>query len=232
MVSTILPETVYPLSIWFSLIRSTKGSVIAFLCFLGMNFLELSPSLGILDLSRLICNLSLLTAYTLNSIASVLLGFLLVSFCVLLSKNSQNSYLSISINSIESIDYGQLRANCPFRGNSLILSKDIGNQWVEGVNNRDIQVTSQYIKPVEGDEYFDFCYIELFKQFNALVTSPLEGVRIFGRKYSQSALIWFMLVFVTFSAWITNYLPILSLVWIFSTAICDWELLSSSVGLF
>ena len=45
-----------------------------------------------------------------------------------------------------------------------------------------------------------------------------------------------MHVFVTFchslSAWITNYLPILSLVWIFSTVICDWELLSSSVGIF
>ena len=41
-----------------------------------------------------------------------------------------------------------------------------------------------------------------------------------------------MHVFVTFSAWITNYLPILSLEWIISTVICDWDLLSSSVGLF
>ena len=60
------------------MIQSTKGSVIVFLCFLGMNFLELLPSLGILDLSGLIFNLSLLTAYTLNSIASVLLVRLLI----------------------------------------------------------------------------------------------------------------------------------------------------------
>ena len=37
-----------------------------------LSLMELSLSLRILDLSRLIFNLSLLTAYTLNSIASVL----------------------------------------------------------------------------------------------------------------------------------------------------------------
>ena len=37
-----------------------------------MNFLELSLSLGIFDLSRLNFNLSLLTAYKFNSIANVL----------------------------------------------------------------------------------------------------------------------------------------------------------------
>ena len=114
----------------------------------------------------------------------------------------------------------------------ISVSKDNGNLSVEGVKNQDIPVTSQYIKSVEGDEYFDFDYTNLFNQFNALVTSPLEGVRISGSKSSQSALSWFMHVFVIFSAWITNYLPILSSVWIISTVICDWDLLSSSVGLF
>ena len=49
----------------------TKRSFIASLCFPGMNFLELSLSLGILDLSRLFFDLSLLTAYTLRLIANV-----------------------------------------------------------------------------------------------------------------------------------------------------------------
>ena len=43
-----------------------------------MNFLELSPSLGIHDLFKLIFNLPLLTGYTLNSIASVFLVFQLI----------------------------------------------------------------------------------------------------------------------------------------------------------
>ena len=43
-----------------------------------MNFLELSLSLGIFDLSRLIFNLSLLTAYTLNSIAIVVIVLLMI----------------------------------------------------------------------------------------------------------------------------------------------------------
>ena len=148
-----------------------------------------------------------------------------------ISRNNQNFDLSNSINLIEPVDFGQPRANFPFWGNSLISSKDIGNQSVEGVKNWDIQVTAQYIKSVEGDEHFDFGYTEICKQFNALVTSPLEGVRISGLKSSQSALSWFRHVFVTFSAWITIYLPILSLVWIISTVICDWGILSSSVGL-
>ena len=78
LVSTILPETVSPLSVRARVILSTKGSGIALLCFSGMNFLEISPSLGILDLSRLLFNLQLLTTYTLNSIASVLLIWLLI----------------------------------------------------------------------------------------------------------------------------------------------------------
>ena len=43
-----------------------------------MNFLEFSLSLGIFDLSRLIFNLSLLTAYTLNSIAIVVIVLLMI----------------------------------------------------------------------------------------------------------------------------------------------------------
>ena len=39
-----------------------------------------------------------------------------------ISKKIQNSDSSNSINLIESIDFGQLRANCPVRGNSLISS--------------------------------------------------------------------------------------------------------------
>ena len=92
--------------------------------------------------------------------------------------------------------------------------------------------TSQCIKSVEGDGNFDSGYTDLFQQFNALVTSPLEGVKIAGLKSSQSALSWIMQVFVTFSAWITNYLPILISVWIISTIVSDCDLLSSSVGNF
>ena len=43
-----------------------------------MNFLELSLSLDIVDLSRLISDLSLLTSYTLNSTANVLVVWLLI----------------------------------------------------------------------------------------------------------------------------------------------------------
>ena len=73
MVSTIQPETFFPLSVRIRVILSTKRSLNAFLCFSGMNLLELSLSLGNLDLSRLIFKISLLTAYTLSSIASVFL---------------------------------------------------------------------------------------------------------------------------------------------------------------
>ena len=142
------------------------------------------------------------------------------------------SVLSNSINLIEPMVFGQRRVNCPVRGNSLISSIDIGNLSVEGVINQDIPTTSQGIKPVESDKYFEIGYTELLKQFNALVTPPLEGVRISALKFSQSALSWFMYVFVTFSEWITNYLPILISVWIISTVISDWDLLSSSVFLF
>ena len=78
LVSIILPETFFPLSVPVRVILSTKVSFIAFLCFVGMNFLELSPSLSILDLSWLDFNLSLLTVYTPQSIANVLIVWLLI----------------------------------------------------------------------------------------------------------------------------------------------------------
>ena len=149
-----------------------------------------------------------------------------------MSVNNQISNLSASFNSIESVDYCQLWAICPVRDNLLVSSKDIGSQSVEGVNNWDIQVTSQCTESVEGDGYFTFGYIKLLKHFNESIVSPLEGVRICCQNSNQSALSWFIHVIVTFSAWITNYLPIFSLVWIFSTVICDWGILSSFVDLF
>ena len=149
-----------------------------------------------------------------------------------ISKNSQNYFSSNSINLIESLDFGQPRANCPVRGNSLISSNDIGRLSVEGVIVQDIPASSKCIKSVEGDGNFASGYTDLLQQFNALVTSPLEGVNIAGLKSSQSALSWIMQVFVTFSAWITNYLQILFSVWIISTVVNNCVLLSSSGGLF
>ena len=149
-----------------------------------------------------------------------------------ISKNSQNFVLSNSINLIESLDFGQPRANCPVRGNSLISSNDIGSLSVEGVTIQDIPASSKCIKSVEGDGNFAIGYTNLLQQFNAPVTSPLEGVNIAGLKSSQSALSWIMQVFVTFSAWITNYLPILISVCIIRTVVSNSMLFSSSVGLF
>ena len=95
------------------------------------------------------------------------------------------------------MDFGQPRANCPVRGNSIISSNDIGNLSVEGVTIRDIPASSKCIKSVEGDGNFASGYTDLLQQFNAFVTSPLEGVNIAGLKSSQSVLSWIMQVFVT-----------------------------------
>ena len=138
-----------------------------------------------------------------------------------ISKNSQNYVSSNSINLIESLDFGQPRANCPVRGNSLISSNDIGRLSVEGVIVQVIPASSKCIKSVEGDGNLASGYTDLLQQFNALATSPLEGFKIAGLKSSQSALSWIMQVFVTFSAWITNYLPILISVWIISTVVSN-----------
>ena len=149
-----------------------------------------------------------------------------------ISKNSQNFIFFNSINLIESLDFGQPRANCPVRGNSLISTNDIGSLSVEGVRIQDLPASSKCIKSVEGDGNFASGYTDLLQQFNALVISPLEGVNIAGLKSSQSALSWIMQIFVLFSAWITNYLPILISVRIISTVVSNCVLLSSSVGLF
>ena len=58
-----------------------------------MNFLELLPRLGILDLSRLILNLSLLNAFTLNSIAS---DFIV---CLSIIMTQHNKFHKILLNS-------------------------------------------------------------------------------------------------------------------------------------
>ena len=147
-------------------------------------------------------------------------------------KNSRNYVLSKSINLIESLDFGQPRANCPVRGNTLTSSNDFGSLSVEGVAIHDVPARSLRIKSVEGDGNFTSGYTDLLQQSNASVTSPLEGVHIAGLKSSQSALSWIMQAFVTFSAWITNYLTILISVWIFSTAVNNCVLLSSFAGLF
>ena len=94
------------------------------------------------------------------------------------------------------------------------------------------QASSNCIKSVEGDGNFASGYTDLLQQFNAFVTSPLESVNIAGLKSSQSALSWIMQVFVTFSAWITNYLTILISMWIISTVLNNCVLLSSFAGLF
>ena len=147
-------------------------------------------------------------------------------------KNSQNYVLSNSINLIESLDFGQPRANCPVRGNTLISSNDFGSLSVEGVTIHDVPASSNRIKSVEGDGNFASGYTDFLQESNAFVTSPLEGVNIAGLKSSQSALSWIMQVFVTFSAWITNYLIILISVWIISTVVNNCVLLSSFAGLF
>ena len=147
-------------------------------------------------------------------------------------KNSQNHVLSNSINLIESLDFGPPRANCPVRGNILISSNDFGSLSVSGVTIHDVPASSNCIKSVEGDGNFASGFTDLLQQFNAFVTSPLEGVKIAGLNSSQSALSWIMQVFVTFSAWITNYLPILISVWIISTVVNNCVLLSSFAGLF
>ena len=131
-----------------------------------------------------------------------------------MSGDNQVPTLSASINSIESVSYCQPRAFCPIQDNSLDLapysSKDNGIQSAESVNNLDIQVTSQRTKSLEGDCSFNFGYTELFNEFNSVVTSPLEGVRINCQNSIQSALSWLNSLIVTFTACVPNYLPLLS----------------------
>ena len=130
------------------------------------------------------------------------------------------------------MDFGQPRANRSVIDNSIVASNKFGSLSVEGAINQNIPATSQGIKLVEGDENSDSKYIDLSRQFNTFVTSPLEGVKIAGLKSSQSALSGIMQNFVTFSAWITSYLPVLISVWIITLAVSDFDLLLSFVDFF
>ena len=146
-----------------------------------------------------------------------------------ITKNSQNSAVSNTINLIESLDFGQPRASRPVMDNSIVASNKFGSLSVEGAIIQNIPATSQGIKSIEGDKNLDSKYIQ---QFNTFVTSPLEGVKIAGLKSSQSALREIMQVFVTFSAWITYYLPVLISVWIITLAVSDCDLFLSFVDFF
>ena len=149
-----------------------------------------------------------------------------------ITKNSQNSAVSNTIKLIESLDFGQPRANRPVMDNSIVASNKFGSLSVEGAIIQNNPATSQGIKSIEGDKNSDSKYIGLSQQFNTFVTSPLEGVKIAGLKSSQSALREIMQVFVTFSAWITYYLPVLISVWIITLAVSDCDLLLSFVDFF
>ena len=138
-----------------------------------------------------------------------------------ITKNSQNSAVSNTINLIESLDFGQPRVNRSDMDNSIVASHTFGSLSVEGAINQNIPATSQGI---EGDENLDSKHIGIFQQFNTFDIPPLGGVKIAGLKYSQSALRKMMQVFVTFSAWITYYLPVLISVWIITLAVSDCDL--------
>ena len=149
-----------------------------------------------------------------------------------ITKNSQNSTVSNTINLIESLDFGQPRANRSVMDNSIVASNKFGSLSVEGALIQNFPATSQGIESIEGDKNLNNKYIGLSQQFNTFVTSPLEGVKIAGLKYSQSALREIMQVFVTFSAWITYYLPVLVSVWIITLAVSDCDLLLSFIDFF
>ena len=85
---------------------------------------------------------------------------------------------------------------------------------------------------IEGDEKLDSNHIGIFQQLNTFDISPLGGVKIAGLKSSQSALREMKHAFVTFSAWITYYLPILFPLWIITLAVSDCDLLWSLIDFF
>ena len=63
-----------------------------------------------------------------------------------ITKNSQNSAVSISIKLIESLDFGQPRANRPVKDNSIVASNKFGSLSVEGAIIQNIPATSQHRK--------------------------------------------------------------------------------------
>ena len=149
-----------------------------------------------------------------------------------ITKNSQNSAVTNTINLIESLDFNQPRVNRSDMDNSIVASNKFGSLSVEGAIIQNIPATSQGIKSIEGDKNLDSKHIGISQQFNTFDISPLGGVKIAGLKSSQSALREIMEVFVTFSAWITYYLPVLISVWIFTLAVSDCDLLLSFINFF
>ena len=149
-----------------------------------------------------------------------------------ITKNSQSSAVSNTINLIESLDFGQPRVNHPDMDNSIVASHTFGSLSVESAIIQNIPATSHGIKLIEGDENLDSKHIGIFQQLNTFGIYPLGGVKIAGLKSSQSALREMMQVFVSFSAWITYYLPILIPLWIITLAVSDCDLLWSFIDFF
>ena len=147
-------------------------------------------------------------------------------------KNSQSSAVSNTINLIESLDSGQPRVNRSDMNNSFVASHTFGSLSVEGAIIQSIPATLHGIKSIEGDDNLDSNHIGIFQQLNTFDISPLGGVKIAGLKYSQSALREMKHAFVTFSASITYYLPILSPLWIITLAVSDCDLLWSLIDFF
>ena len=147
-------------------------------------------------------------------------------------KNSQSSAVSNTINLIQSLDSGQPRVNRSDMDNSFAVSHTFGSLSVEVVITQNIPATSHGIKSIEGDENLNSNHIGSFQQLNTFDISPLGGVKIAGLKSNQSALREMKHAFVTFSAWITYYLPILFPLWIFTLAVSDCDLLLSLIDCF
>ena len=150
----------------------------------------------------------------------------------IIQKNSQSSAVSNTINLIESSDSGQHRANRSDLDNSFAVSHTFGSLSIEGDLNQNIPDTSHVIKSVEGDKNLVINQIGTFNQVNTFDISPLGGVKIVGLNSNQSALRVIKHAFVTFSAWITYYLPILFPLWFITLVVSDCALLLSHVDFF
>ena len=116
--------------------------------------------------------------------------------------------------------------------NSIAVSHTFGNLSVEGVLTQNIPVTSNGITSVEGDENLVINHTGTFRQFTTFDISPLGGVKFAGLKFNQSALREIQHAFVTFSAWITHYLPILISLWFISLVVSDCDILLSLIEFF
>ena len=150
----------------------------------------------------------------------------------IIQKNSQSSAVSNTINLIESLDSGQHRVYCSDKDNSIAVSHTFGNLSVEGILIQNIPVTSNGITSVEGDENLVINHTGTFRQFTTFDISPLGGFKFAGLKFNQSALREKQHAFVTFSAWITHYLPILISLWFISLVVSDCDILLSLIEFF